>query len=250
MEGLRRRHAVSVRASARATEQALTVRALGKRFGRRIALCEVDLDVQPGEIVAVIGPNGAGKTTLLSIVAGVQAPSEGHVDRLASEVGWVPQQPAVYSKLTVAENLRLFARLEGVDDVEGVVGGMLEQTGLADRAHEQLQRLSGGNRQRVNVAVGLLCDSAVVALDEPSSALDPTQRARLWSFIGAIAQRGRAVLFSTHIVEEAARYAHRVLVLDEGRRRFFGAPAQLAASQPQAKDFEGAFVAFLAASDK
>jgi ABC-2 type transport system ATP-binding protein len=245
-----RGEAVSVPAAGvQETAPALSVQGLGKRYGERIALQGVDLEVMAGEMVAVVGPNGAGKTTLLSIVAGVQAASEGTVSRDAREVGWVPQQPAIYSKLTVTENLRLFARLERVADVQGTVQGMLEQTGLAKRAHERLQRLSGGNRQRVNVAVGLLADPPVIALDEPSTALDPTQRARLWDFIAGIAARGSAVLFSTHIVEEAQRYAHRVLVLDHGRRRFFGAPAQLAADQPQAHDFESALVSFLASPE-
>lgn len=229
------------------TQPALSVRGLGKRFGERAALSEVDFEVQAGEMVAVIGPNGAGKTTLLSIVAGVQAASAGSVSVQAGEVGWVPQQPAVYSRLSVRENLRLFARLEKVGDVEGAVAGMLAQTDLTQRAEDQLQRLSAGNRQRVNVAVGLLASPPVVALDEPSTALDPTQRARLWSFIAQIAAGGSAVLFSTHIVDEAHRYADRVLVLDGGRKRFFGAPAELAGSQPQCEDFESAFVAFLAA---
>lgn len=227
-------------------EPSLSVRGLSKRFGERVALQDVDFEAQPGEMVAVIGPNGAGKTTLLSIVAGVQPASGGSVSRQASEVGWVPQQPAVYSKLSVRENLRLFARLEEVPDVDATVGRMLDQTGLTDRADDLLQELSAGNRQRVNVAVGLLSDPPVVALDEPSTALDPTQRARLWSFIATIAARGSAIVFSTHIVDEAQRYADRVLVLDAGRRRFFGAPAELAAGQPGSEDFESAFVSFLA----
>jgi ABC-2 type transport system ATP-binding protein len=238
-----------VSAAASAAAPALSVRGLSKRFGERLALSEVDFDVQAGEMVAVIGPNGAGKTTLLSIVAGVQAASGGSVSVQASEVGWVPQQPAVYSKLSVRENLRLFARLEKAADVEGTVEGMLAQTDLSQRAEDQLQRLSAGNRQRVNVAVGLLGRPPVVALDEPSTALDPTQRARLWSFIAQIAGSGSAVLFSTHIVDEAHRYADRVLVLDGGRRRFFGPPAGLAGSQPQCEDFESAFVAFLAGQE-
>lgn len=233
-------------AEATRTEPALSVRGLGKRYGQRIALRNVELDVKPGEMVAVIGPNGAGKTTLLSIVAGVQAPSDGSVSPAAGEVGWVPQQPAVYSKLSVSENLRLFARLEGIAKVDVAVDRMLEQTGLTERAGDLLEQLSAGNRQRVNVAVGLLSGPPVVALDEPSTALDPTQRARLWAFIAEIAKRGSAVLFSTHIVDEAPRYADRVLVLDEGRRRFFGPPSELAASQPGSVDFESAFVAFLA----
>jgi ABC-2 type transport system ATP-binding protein len=228
-------------------EPALGVRGLSKRFGARVALEDVEFDVQPGEMVAVVGPNGAGKTTLLSIVAGVQSSGSGSVSRQAREVGWVPQQPAVYSKLTVRENLRLFARLERVADVEATVQRMLRQTGLADRAEDLLQRLSAGNRQRVNVAVGLLSDPPLIALDEPSTALDPTQRARLWSFIRQIAARGGAVLFSTHIVDEASRYADRVLILHEGRRLFFDAPSRLIESRPQAPDFESALVAFLAA---
>ncbi len=233
-----------------AGEPSLSVRALRKRFGQRVALRDVDFEARPGEMLAVIGPNGAGKTTLLSIVAGVQGASGGTVSRQASEVGWVPQQPAVYSKLSVAENLRLFARLEKVGDVDGAVQRMLAQTGLRDRADDLLQELSAGNRQRVNIAVGLLSDPPVVVLDEPSTALDPTQRARLWSFISTIAARGSAIVFSTHIVEEAQRYADRVLVLDAGRRRFFGAPAELAASQPGCRDFESAFVSFLAQAQR
>src|SRR5262249_42657971 len=148
----------------------------------------------PGETLAIIGPNGAGKTTLLSILGGVLAPSEGTISRDVSEVGWVPQQPAVYAKLTVAENLALFARLEGVADPRAAGDRMLEQTGLRERAREELGTLSGGNRQRVNIAVGLFGDPAVLLLDEPSSSLDPRQRERLWSFVGGLTAGGTAVV--------------------------------------------------------
>src|SRR5437660_12908837 len=100
---------------------ALAVSSLAKRYGERVALREVSFSVAPGELVAVIGPNGAGKTTLLSILAGIQRPTAGEVTRSPSEIGWVPQQPAIYSKLSVAENLRLFARLEHVPDQEAAV---------------------------------------------------------------------------------------------------------------------------------
>ena len=129
----------------------------------------------------------------------------------------MPQQPALYSKLSVAENLRLFARLEKVDDPEAAVQRMLDQTGLEDRAGDEVGRLSGGNQQRVNIAIGLLCEPAVLLLDEPSASLDPRQRERLWEFIGGLAGGGTTVVFSTHNVAEAERYADRVLVL--GRRR-------------------------------
>jgi ABC-2 type transport system ATP-binding protein len=225
----------------------LRVSAVTKRFGELEALREVSFETNSGELVAVVGPNGAGKTTLLSILAGIQRPSAGSVSCAPREVGWAPQQPALYSKLSVAENLRLFAHLEKVPDVEGSVSRMLEQTGLADRADERLDRLSGGNRQRVNVALGLMADPPVLALDEPSASLDPSQRARLWSFIGGLAERGTSVLFSTHNVSEARRYADRVIVLDDGDLVFDDSPRALMrmVGEDEDGDFEGALVTFL-----
>jgi ABC-2 type transport system ATP-binding protein len=232
--------------TATASGVAIAARALTKRYGRREALRDVSFEARAGEVVAVIGPNGAGKTTLLSILAGLQPPTSGTVSRAPREVGWVPQVAAVYAKLSVAENLRLFARLERVEDPDAVVARMLEQTGLSGRADDELGTLSGGNRQRVNIAVGLLADPPVVALDEPSSSLDPRQRERLWEFIGALAARGTAIVFSTHNVGEAERYADRVLVLADGEALFAGSPAELEAlvgGDP--RDFETAFVRFL-----
>jgi ABC-2 type transport system ATP-binding protein len=224
----------------------LAARSLSKRFGARPALQEVSFEVRAGELVAVIGPNGAGKTTLLSILAGVLRPSAGEVSRPRGKVGWVPQRIALYSKLSVAENLRLFARLERVSDPEAAVHRMLEQTGLQDRAGEQVNRLSGGNQQRVNIAIGLLCDPAVLLLDEPSASLDPRQRERLWEFIGLLAAGGTTVLYSTHDVAEAERYADRVLVLVDGELLFTGTPGELdQAVGADPRDFEAAFVRFL-----
>ena len=163
-------------------------------------------------------------------------------------IGWAPQQPAVYAKLSVAENLRLFARLEGVADPDGAVALMLEQTGLGERADERVERLSGGNRQRVNVALGLIAGPPVLALDEPTSALDPGQRERLWEFVGALARGGTAVLFSTHHLGEVRSYATRAIVLADGELLFDGSPAELiAAGGGGEQDFERAFVAFLRA---
>jgi ABC-2 type transport system ATP-binding protein len=225
---------------------AIAAGSVTKRYGRRDALRGVSFEARAGEVVAVIGPNGAGKTTLLSILAGIQPPTSGTVSRSPREVGWVPQSPAVYRKLSVAENLRLFARLERVADPDAAVTAMLEQAGLTERADDELGTLSGGNRQRVNIAVGLLADPPVLLLDEPSSSLDPRQRERLWEFVGALASRGTAVVFTTHNVGEADRYADRVLVLADGEALFTGSPADLEAlvgGDP--RDFEAAFVRFL-----
>ncbi|HWI22734.1 MAG TPA: ABC transporter ATP-binding protein [Baekduia sp.] len=223
---------------------ALVAESLSKRFGDRDALSAVSFRVEPGQVVAIIGPNGAGKTTLLSILGGVLPPTSGSVDRDPHEIGWVPQQPAVYSKLSVVENLRLFARLEGVSD--DAVRQMLDRTGLVERADDVVSELSGGNRQRVNIAVGLLREPRVLLLDEPSAALDPRQRARIWEFILGLTTHGIAVVFSTHDVGEAERFADRLLVLADGELLFAGAPAGLHKQVDAAHtDFETAFVSFL-----
>jgi ABC-2 type transport system ATP-binding protein len=224
----------------------LAVRSLTKRFGSRTALGGVSFELGGGELVALIGPNGAGKTTLLSILAGILAPTEGEITRSAREIGWVPQQPALYSKLSVAENLRLFARLEKVPDPERTVESMLAQTGLEDRADEEVGRLSGGNQQRVNIAIGLLREPPALLLDEPSASLDPRQRERLWEFIGGLAHKGTTVVFSTHNVAEAERYADRLLLLVDGELLFTGTPAELEQTVgAETRDFEAAFVHFL-----
>jgi len=217
---------------------------ISKRYGEREALRAVSFAVEDSEKVAVIGPNGAGKTTLLQILAGALAPSAGTVD-VDGRVGWVPQHPALYSKLSVAENLRLFARLEKVPDVERTVGRMLEQTALGERADDEVGLLSGGNRQRVNIAIGLLGDPRVLLLDEPSASLDPRQRERLWAFL---AELGTTVVFSTHDVGEAERHADRLLVLADGELLFTGTPTELETAtggSAATSDFETAFVQFL-----
>lgn len=228
---------------------ALTVQGVSKSFGERRAVREVSFEIARGELLAIIGPNGAGKTTLLSILAGILEADAGSVAQAAgtARIGWVPQQTAVYGKLTVAQNLRLFARLERVADPDATVTRMLEQTGLEERADDELGRLSGGNRQRVNIAVGLLADPPVLLLDEPSGALDPRQRERLWGFITALTERGTAVIFATHDIAEAERHAHRVLVLADGELLFNGTAKELKtiAGADEEHDLEQAFVGFL-----
>ena len=236
--------------SADAATAALTAQGVSKSFGERRAVREVSFEIARGELLAIIGPNGAGKTTLLSILAGILEPDAGDValpEGTTEVIGWVPQQTAVYGKLTVAQNLRLFAKLEKVPDADATVVRMLEQTGLAERADDELGRLSGGNRQRVNIAVGLLADPPVLLLDEPSGALDPRQRERLWGFITALTERGTAVIFATHDIAEAERHAHRVLVLADGDLLFDGTAKELKtiAGADEEHDLEQAFVGFL-----
>jgi len=226
---------------------ALSVSALAKDYGELHALREVSFELAPGELLAVVGPNGAGKTTLLSIIAGSQRQSSGSVLVHAGVVGWAPQRTAVYTKLSVAENLELFARLEGIADPGAAVQRMLAQTGLAERAREPVANLSGGNRQRVNVALALIAEPPVLALDEPTASLDPGQRERLWEFIEGLVRGGTAVVYSTHNVSEAGRHADRVLVLSEGRLLFDGTPAALTEAAPAGADgdLERVLVRFL-----
>ncbi len=234
-----------------AATAALEARALIKRYGGREALKGVSFRASAGDLVAVIGPNGAGKTTLLSILAGILKPDGGAIAVEQDRVGWVPQQAALYRRLTVEENLLLFARLEKHEDPRASTEQMLVLTGLDERRGEIVARLSGGNQQRINIAVGLLARPRVLLLDEPSVGLDPRQRARLWEFIAGLANDGTTVIFSTHDIQEAERYGGRLLVLADGESLFDGTPAELREAvrreAPEAadRDFETAFVAYL-----
>jgi ABC-2 type transport system ATP-binding protein len=230
---------------------AFQARGLVKRYGERDALRGVGFEAGAGELVAVIGPNGAGKTTLLSILAGIVKPDAGEVRAPEGGVGWIPQQAALYRRLSVEENLLLFARLEGDPDPRASVEEMLELCGLGNRRGEIVARLSGGNQQRVNIAIGLLSRPRVLLLDEPSVGLDPRQRARLWEFVSGLAGGGTTVIFSTHDIQEAERYGGRVLVLADGDALFDGSAEALREAvrreAPEAadRDFETAFVAYL-----
>ena len=230
---------------------ALEARGLVKRYGEQTALRGVGFEAAAGELLAVIGPNGAGKTTLLSILAGIVGADEGEVRLPRGEIGWVPQQAALYRRLTVEENLLLFARLEKHEDPRASVEEMLELSGLEERRGEIVARLSGGNQQRINIAIGLLSRPVVLLLDEPSVGLDPRQRARLWEFVSGLAGRGTTVIFSTHDIQEAERYGKRLLLLADGEALFDG-PAEglreaVRREAPEAadRDFETAFVAYL-----
>jgi ABC-2 type transport system ATP-binding protein len=229
----------------------IEARGLVKRYGEQEALRGIDFAVEPGELMAVIGPNGAGKTTLLSILAGALSADAGEVSLPRGEVGWVPQQAALYRRLTVEENLLLFARLERHQEPRRSVEEMLELSGLGERRGEAVARLSGGNQQRVNIAIGLLSRPEALLLDEPSVGLDPRQRARLWEFVAGLAGGGTTVIFSTHDIQEAERYGSRLLVLADGESLFDGSAEELReavrseAPEAASRDFETAFVAFL-----
>ena len=201
----------------------LRAAAVARRYGELEALAPTDLELRGGETAALVGPNGAGKSTLLAILAGALEPTGGTVDARA-RTGWVPQRPAHYARLSVRENLELFARLEGVADPEAAAARLVERFSLPDGGRPSGE-LSVGNRQRLNVALSLLGEPRVLLLDEPTASLDPGQRRRVWEIVNDLRAAGGAICFATQNVEEVGEHSDRVLVLQAGRVVYEGDPA-------------------------
>jgi len=200
----------------------LAVRAVARTFGTQTALEPTDLAVWDGEAVALVGPNGAGKSTLLAILAGALAPTAGSVERrLGTRTGWMPQRPAHYGRLSARQNLELFARLEGEAHAATAARGLVARFELPDDDRPSAS-LSVGNRQRLDLALAVLGDPNVLLLDEPTAALDPRQRRRLWETAAAVKDGGGAVVLVTQNVEDLERVADRVAVLLDGRLVFDG----------------------------
>ena len=204
---------------------------LSKRFRNVAALDDVTIALHTGAAVALLGPNGAGKTTLLRILAGASAPSAGRVSRQefsVSRIGWVPQTPAVYRRLTTRENLRLFAALESAPQPDGLADELLERADLTRFAGMRAGELSTGTLQRLNLAVALAGRPSALLLDEPTATLSPDQVRRLWKWLDELRRAdGLAVLFSTQSVDEAVRHADRMVILNAGRTVFDGTAAAL-----------------------
>jgi ABC-2 type transport system ATP-binding protein len=208
---------------------------LTRRFGDNTAVDDISFDVRRGEIVAVLGPNGAGKTTTLEVAQGFLSPSAGTVRVLDTDpigaprdwrarVGVVRQSTSLDDQLTVRELLELFA---GVYPHPEPVPELLARLGLTDDADVRLGALSGGQRRRVDLALGIVGRPDVLFLDEPTSGLDPEARRHTWSTIRALAGSGTAVLLTTHALDEAAELADRIVVLVDGRTAADTTPAAL-----------------------
>lgn len=209
----------------------LEARSVDRRFGARVGVTEIDFSVGPGESVALVGANGAGKSTLLALLAGALDPTGGEVLRTTAtrRVGWVPQRPAVYGKLTALENLEHFARLEAVARPSERAAELLELVEITtDRV--PASSLSGGNQQRLNLAIALLGDPDVLLLDEPTSSLDPRQRRRFWEIARTLPERGGALVFATQHLSEVDENASHVMLLEAGNSVFAGTLAEWHAS--------------------
>jgi ABC-type multidrug transport system ATPase subunit len=204
----------------------LAARAAAKRFGSHLALVPTDFELADGEAVALVGPNGAGKSTLLGLLAGAIKPSSGAVERRAgARIGWAPQRPAQYARLSPRENLELFARLDGARPEQ--TAALLGEFELPE-GDVLAGDLSVGNRQRLNLAIALLGDPEALLLDEPTAALDPDQRRRLWERLDAQREDGVALLFVTQHGDEVERHADRVVALRDGAVAFVGPAAEYA----------------------
>jgi ABC-2 type transport system ATP-binding protein len=195
----------------------LAARGVTRRYGDHVALEPTDLEVRAGEVVALVGPNGAGKSTLLALLAGALPPSGGSVERAAgTRVGWAPQRAGHYGRLTPRENLELFARLGGDPDPAARASELLAAFAIRDDGRAS-GVLSVGQRQRLNLGLALLGEPDLLLADEPTAALDEQARDRFWERVGERREAGGAVLFATQAGDEPARFATRVLALDEGR---------------------------------
>ena len=194
----------------------LEVRSVTKAFGGNRAVDDCSFNVTRRTITGLIGPNGAGKSTLLALLAGALPPSGGRIERRPGiRLGWAPERPAHYGRLSTRENLQLFARLENVGDVAAAIDRVVQALELPDD-NRPSAALSSGNRQRLNLALALLADPDVLVLDEPSASLDERARRELWAMLSSLKRRGGAVVFATHDDDEVARLADTVVALSDG----------------------------------
>ena len=210
-------------ARAASSEPAVRVRGLRKTFGPVVAVDSLDLTVAPGEVVAFLGPNGAGKSTTLDVVLGFTRPDAGTAAVLgvapreavrAGRVGAVLQIGGLIPSFTVRQTLDIVASLQlHAPDVESVIA----QTSLSGLLRRKISRCSGGEIQRVRLALALLSRPELLVLDEPTTGMDPTARAAFWDMMRRETAQGRAILFATHYLQEAADVADRIIIIDRGR---------------------------------
>jgi ABC-2 type transport system ATP-binding protein len=182
----------------------LTAVAIEKRFRARKVLDDVSLSVASGEVVALVGENGAGKSTLLRICAGLIRPDGGEVS-VAGRVGYCPQDPGLLELLTVDEHLRLFGTPVALSSAEAVSRGreLLSELGFGEEEDATARELSGGSRQKLNLALALLGDPAVLLLDEPYQGFDHGSYVSFWEHVGRWRQAGRAIVVVTHLLAES-----------------------------------------------
>ena len=228
-----------------APQPAISVRGLRKSYPKLVVLNGVDFDVAPGSIFALLGSNGAGKTTVVRILATLLAPDAGEVAVNGHDVGsqaadvrrsisLTGQFAAVDEVLTGRENLVLIAKLRHQADPAGVADGLLARFALTEAANRHVGTYSGGMRRRLDIAMSLIGEPAVIVLDEPTTGLDPEARAEVWRAVRELAAAGATVLLTTQYLDEAEHLADRIAILHGGRIIVDGTLAELKALLPPA----------------
>ncbi|WP_431234342.1 ABC transporter ATP-binding protein [Mycolicibacterium psychrotolerans] len=221
------------------TGPAVQVEGLSKSYGRLRAVRDLDLEVGYGEIFAILGPNGAGKSTTIEILEGHRKRDSGRVQVLGEDpadtgrswrarIGIVLQETSDFGVLTVLETVRMFAKCYGEGQAR-VPEELLELVGLAPSAGSRVRTLSGGQRRRLDVALGIIAQPDLLFLDEPTTGFDPEARRQFWDLIRLLASDGTTILLTTHYLEEAAALADRVAVVAGGRVAAVDSPARLTA---------------------
>jgi ABC-2 type transport system ATP-binding protein len=208
----------------------LEVRDLAKRFGELQAVAGVSFEVRPGEIFGLLGPNGAGKSTALACVCGLLRPDRGEIRIGGQEIGrapveakrrlgLVPQDLALYEELSVLDNLVSFGEIQGLGGkaLRARVDYALGFAQLGEQRRRPVAQLSGGMKRRLNLAIALLHDPALVLADEPTVGVDPQSRNHLFECLEALARAGKAVVYTSHYMEEVERLCARAAIVDHGK---------------------------------
>ncbi len=203
---------------------------LRKRYGETLAVDGVGFRVEPGQTVGLLGPNGAGKTTVVSMIAGLVRPDSGTVqldgqeltsesDPIKGRIGLVPQEVALYEELTARGNLEVFGRFYGLrgEALRKAAEEALAFVELTNRADNRVSTFSGGMQRRLNLAVALIHQPDLLILDEPTVGVDPQSRLAIFEHLEALRDRGLALVYTTHYMEEAERLCDRIVILDHGR---------------------------------
>jgi ABC-2 type transport system ATP-binding protein len=230
---------------------AVSVRRLGKKFGTVTALDDITLEIPSGMVLGLLGPNGAGKTTLIRILLGLTRPTTGDATIFGrpvnlrsgrAQVGYMPQDLAVYTDLTVEENLDLFGRLNGLNGARLRVRSreVLDLVRLTERRRSLVSELSGGMRRRVSFAAALLPDPDLLLLDEPTVGVDPELRSEFWNHFHGLTEHGKTIVLTTHYLEEANQ-ADRVVFLNAGVILATGSPGEVK-ERTGASNLEDAFL--------
>jgi ABC-2 type transport system ATP-binding protein len=221
---------------------AIQVQGLTKRYGDHVAVDGISFSVHQGEAFGILGPNGAGKTTTLEMIEGLRKPDAGDIEVLGmpvwpdpmpvqARIGVQLQSTALFDRLSARELLELFARFYASEDPAGRARRALGMVGLEAKQDDYAARMSGGQQQRLAIALALVHDPDVVFLDEPTTGLDPQARRNLWEVIRTIHdEAGKTVVLTTHYLEEAELLCDRVAIMDEARIVALDTPAGLIAS--------------------